>query len=198
MKRNNKVDSNLVSTIKLKVADSKLKDKGKKKAFLGNMAMNRLGIINGDVIEIAGKKVTAVVVNSIEDKTTKNNYIYIDSQTRNNAGVGLNEYVVIRKTNPKPAQKIVFLSNTVQGLSEEFVLFLNIRFDGMPVTKGDKFSLNFLGSSIVLLVNSTLPKEIVKIDKNTKIIVKPRLPKSFKNRQNVTYEQIGGLKEQIS
>jgi transitional endoplasmic reticulum ATPase len=43
-----------------------------------------------------------------------------------------------------------------------------------------------------------LPKEVVKIDKNTKIIIKPTLKKFRKKNHQVTYEQIGGLKNQIT
>ncbi|MGN6622549.1 MAG: hypothetical protein ACTHKK_00215 [Candidatus Nitrosocosmicus sp.] len=102
---NNKITNNLVSTLRLRVAESKIKDVGKKKALLDYVSMSKLGIINGDVIEIVGKKVTAVTAYIIDDKTRKHNYIHIDGQTRKNAGVSLNDYVLIRKSNPKPAEK---------------------------------------------------------------------------------------------
>ena len=58
------------------------KDVGKKKALLDSISMNKLGVIDGDVVEIVGKKVTAVNVYSLEDKNRRVHYIHIDGQTR--------------------------------------------------------------------------------------------------------------------
>ena len=195
---NNKIKNNLVLTLKLKVAECKIKDVGKKKALLDGISMDKLGIIDGDVVEIVGKKVTAVNVFSLEDKNRRVHYIHIDGQTRKNAGVSLNDYVLIRKSNPKPAEKIVLLCNTTQNLSDEFISYLNSRFEGYPVIKGDQFVLNFLGTTLEFIIYNTIPKEVVKINKNTKIVIKPGLSKFRKESNQVTYEQIGGLKNQIT
>ena len=61
----------MVLTLKLRVAECKIKDVGKKKALLDSISMNKLGVIDGDVVEIVGKKVTAVNVYSLEDKNKK-------------------------------------------------------------------------------------------------------------------------------
>ena len=111
-KRNNsKPKHNAVTTLKLRVTGCKIKDVGKKKALLDNAIMKKLGVSNGDVVEIVGNKVTAVIVSPLEDKIQKNNYIHIDGQTRKNAGVSLNDYVLIKKTNPKFAEKVILLCN---------------------------------------------------------------------------------------
>jgi len=195
---NNKITNNLVLTLKLRVAECKIKDVGKKKALLDSISMNKLGVIDGDVVEIVGKKVTAVNVYSLEDKNRRVHYIHIDGQTRKNAGVSLNDYVLIRKSNPKPAEKIVVLCNTTQNLSDEFISYLNSRFEGYPVIKGDQFVLNFLGTSLEFIIYNSIPKEVVKINKNTKIVIKPGFSKFRKESNQVTYEQIGGLKNQIT
>jgi transitional endoplasmic reticulum ATPase len=195
---NNKTNNNLVTTLKLRVAGCKIKDMGKKKALLDSSVMNKLGIMDGDIVEIVGKKVTAVIVSTLEDKNRKNHYIHIDGQTRKNACVSLNDYVLIRKSNPKFAEKIVLLCNTAQNLSDEFISYLNSRFEGYPVVRGDQFILNFLGTTIEFIIHNSFPKDVVMINKNTKIIVKLGLEKFRKETPEVTYEQIGGLKKQIT
>jgi transitional endoplasmic reticulum ATPase len=195
---NNKTNNNLVTTLKLRVAGCKIKDMGKKKALLDSSVMNKLGIMDGDIVEIVGKKVTAVIVSTLEDKNRKNHYIHIDGQTRKNACVSLNDYVLIRKSNPKFAEKIVLLCKTAQNLSDEFVSYLNSRFEGYPVVRGDQFILNFLGTTIEFIIHNSFPKDVVMINKNTKIIVKLGLEKFRKDTPEVTYEQIGGLKKQIT
>ena len=68
---NNKTQPNSVTTLKLRVGECKIKDVGKKKALLDSITMNKLGVVDGDVVEIAGKKVTAVIVYTLDDKTTE-------------------------------------------------------------------------------------------------------------------------------
>ncbi len=200
MKKKNKslTGSNKTATIKMKVAECRIKDVGKKKAILDSMSMGKLGVSDGDIIEIAGKKITAVTVYGFEDKNKKNNCIHIDGQTRQNAGVSLNDYVLVKKADPKPAERITLSCNTSKNFSDEFNLYLNNRFEGYPVTKGEQFTLNFLGTSLEFKVQSTMPREVVKITKFTKIGIRTGIEKLYHDSYHVTYEQIGGLKNQIT
>ncbi len=200
MKKKNKslTGSNKTATIKMKVAECRIKDVGKKKAILDSMSMAKLGVSDGDIIEIAGKKITAVTVYGFEDKNKKNNCIHIDGQTRQNAGVSLNDYVLVKKADPKPAERITLSCNTSKNFSDEFNLYLNNRFEGYPVTKGEQFTLNFLGTSLEFKVQSTMPREVVKITKFTKIGIRTGIEKLYHDSYHVTYEQIGGLKNQIT
>ncbi|WP_144729533.1 CDC48 family AAA ATPase [Candidatus Nitrosocosmicus arcticus] len=182
----------------MKVAECRIKDVGKKKAIIDSLSMEKLGVSNGDIIEIAGKKITTVSVFGLEDKTKKNSCIHIDGQTRQNAGISLNDYVLVKKTDPKPAERIILSSNTSKNFSDEFNLYLNNRFDGYPVTKGEQFTLNFLGTSLEFKVHSTTPREVVKITKFTKIVIRTGIEKLYHDSSHVTYEQIGGLKNQIT
>jgi transitional endoplasmic reticulum ATPase len=186
------------NTIKLKVAECRIRDVGKKKAMLDNFTMEKIGVKDGDIIELAGKKITAVSVFSLDDKSKKNNIIHIDGQTRQNAGVSLNDYVLVKKADPNPAEKLVLSCNTTKNFSDEFILYLNNRFEGYPVTKGEQFLLNFLGTSLEFKVQNTIPKEVVCITRNTKIVIKVGLEKLYHDSHHVTYEQIGGLKNQIT
>jgi transitional endoplasmic reticulum ATPase len=190
--------SNKATTIKMKVAECRIKDVGKKKAILDRMSMEKLGVTDGDIIEIAGKKITAVSVYGFEDKNKKNSCIHIDGQTRQNAAVSLNDYVLVKKIDPKPAERIILSCNTSKNFSEEFNLYLNNRFEGYPVTKGEQFTLNFLGTSLEFKVHSTMPREVVKITKFTKIGIRTGVEKLYHDSYHVTYEQIGGLKNQIT
>jgi transitional endoplasmic reticulum ATPase len=200
LKKKNKslTGSNKTATIKMKVAECRIKDVGKKKAILDSMSMGKLGVSDGDIIEIAGKKITAVSVYGFEDKNKKNNCIHIDGQTRQNAGVSLNDYVLVKKADPKPAERITLSCNTSKNFSDEFNLYLNNRFEGYPVTKGEQFTLNFLGTSLEFKVQSTMPREVVKITKFTKIGIRTGIEKLYHDSYHVTYEQIGGLKNQIT
>ncbi len=190
--------SHKAATIKMKVAECRIKDVGKKKAIIDRISMEKLGVADGDILEIAGKKITAVSVFGFEDKTKKNSNIHIDGQTRQNAGISLNDYVLVKKIDPRPAERIVLSCNTTKNFSDEFNLYLNNRFEGYPVTRGEQFTLNFLGTSLEFKVYSTTPRESVKINKFTKIAIRTGIEKLYHDSYHVTYEQIGGLKNQIT
>ena len=117
--------SHKATTIKMKVAECRIKDVGKKKAILDRISMEKLGVTDGDVIEIAGKKITTVSVFGFEDKNKKNGWIHIDGQTRQNAGISLNDFVLVKKIDPKPAERIILLCNISKNFSDEFILYLN-------------------------------------------------------------------------
>ena len=161
----------------MKVAECRIKDVGKKKAITDRISMEKLGVADGDIVEIAGKKITAVSVFSFEDKTKKNSNIHIDGQTRQNAGISLNDYVLVKKIYRRPAERVVLSCNTTKNFSDEFNLYLNNRFEGYPVTKGEKFTLNFLGTSLEFKVDSTIPREVVKITKFTRIVIRTGIEK---------------------
>lgn len=184
--------------LKLKVSECKLKDAGKKKALLDNTIMEKLDIHDGDVIEICGKKISTVSVFGIDDKAKRNNSIFIDGQTRKNLEVGLNDFVLVKKAYPVSATKITLICDYSKVFSEEFLLYLKNRFEGYPVIKGELFNLNFLGNMLEFSIGNTLPKGIVKFDKHTKISIKYDYKKVSSLPRQVSYQDIGGLKDQIS
>lgn len=186
------------NSLKLKVLECKLKDAGKKKALLDNITMEKLGIKDGDIIEIFGKKISTVSAYGLDDKIKKNNSIFIDGQTRKNVGVGINEFVLVKKANPKLATKVTLVCDYSKVFSEEFILYLKNRFEGYPVIKGEQFNLNFLGNTLEFFIGNTTPKDIVKIDKNTRISIKYNDKNIPLTPHQVSYQEIGGLRDQIS
>ena len=50
-----------------------------------------LGVQPGEVVELAGKRATAVTAWPADDEEGETDIISIDGQTRKNAGVGLND-----------------------------------------------------------------------------------------------------------
>ncbi|MDF0679619.1 MAG: hypothetical protein P0116_01485 [Candidatus Nitrosocosmicus sp.] len=142
--------SHKATTIKMKVAECRIKDVGKKKAILDRISMEKLGVTDGDVIEIAGKKITTVSVFGFEDKNKKTAGFILMARLDKMQVLALMITCWSKRLDLRPVERIVLSCNTLKNFSDEFNLYLNNRFERYPVTKGEQFTLNFLGTSLSL------------------------------------------------
>ena len=90
--------------IQLRVAESKHRDVGKRRARIDASSMEKLGIEPGEVVELIGKRSSPVTAWPGESQENGPDIIRIDGQTRKNVGVGLNELLTVRKINSKGSE----------------------------------------------------------------------------------------------
>jgi transitional endoplasmic reticulum ATPase len=160
--------------------------------------MQKLGITAGDFVEIHGKKMTVAVAWPAYAEDQGQEIIRMDGLIRRNAGVALNEFVSVRKADVKEAQAIVFAPTDVRlSVDEEFVSFVKRRFMDMPFIEGDMTLLSIFGSAVPLVVTRTRPHGAVKITETAHVQVLSEPTPEKKGIPIVTYEDIGGLHEEI-
>jgi transitional endoplasmic reticulum ATPase len=160
--------------------------------------MQKLGITAGDFVEIHGKKMTVAVAWPAYAEDQGQEIIRMDGLIRRNAGVALNEYVSVRKADVKEAQAIIFAPTDVRlSVDEEFVSFVKRRFMDMPFIEGDMTLLSIFGSAVPLVVTRTRPHGPVKITETAHVQVLSEPTPEKKGIPIVTYEDIGGLHEEI-
>jgi transitional endoplasmic reticulum ATPase len=182
----------------LRVADARQRDVGHGKVRIDNDTMQKLGITAGDFVEIHGKKMTVAVAWPAYAEDQGQEIIRMDGLIRRNAGVALNEYVTVRKADVKDAQAIVFAPTDVRlSVDEEFVSFVKRRFMDMPFIEGDMTLLSIFGSAVPLIVTRTRPHGAVKISETSHVQVLSEPTPEKKGIPIVTYEDIGGLHEEI-
>ena len=182
----------------LRVADARQRDVGHGKVRIDNDTMQKLGITAGDFVEIHGKKMTVAVAWPAYAEDQGQEIIRMDGLIRRNAGVALNEYVSARKADVKDAQAIVFAPTDVRlSVDEEFVSFVKRRFMDMPFIEGDMTLLSIFGSAVPLTVTRTRPHGAVKITETAHVQVLSEPTPEKKGIPIVTYEDIGGLHEEI-
>jgi transitional endoplasmic reticulum ATPase len=183
--------------IKLRVAEARHRDVGKRRARIDALSMNKLAIKPGEVVELIGKRSTPVTVWPAEVQENGREIIRIDGQTRKNVGVGLNDLLTVRKIRSKAA-KSVFLAplspNTISA-DTQFRDFVRNRLRGFPINEGDEISVGVLGNSIDFVIKKIIPRTISKIERSTKVNIVAAA--SIDKKPRVTYDEIGGLKEQI-
>ncbi len=193
-------------------------DYGRGIARIDSRTMKALGVREGDVIEIEGKRSTPAITVRAYPADVGLNIIRIDGLVRRNAKTSIGEYVKVRKVKPKEAKRVVFApaeKGVILRVSPNIVkqnMYLR------PVKKGDIVIANpvfrrseedvfeaFFGGGMLsfgietkLIVVSTQPDGIVQITDMTEVEVLPQAVEVKEVRvPTVTYEDIGGLKEEI-
>ncbi|HEU4823457.1 MAG TPA: AAA family ATPase, partial [Nitrososphaeraceae archaeon] len=183
--------------IQLRVAEAKHRDVGKRRARIDTLSMDRLGIKPGEVVELIGKRSTPVTVWPCENQENDRDIIRIDGQTRKNVGVGLNDFLTVRKIRSKAAKSVFLIPLGPNAISadSEFREFVKNRLRGFPINEGDEISVGVLGNSIDFVIQRIIPRTISRIAKSTKVNIVAAT--SIDKKPRVTYDEIGGLKDQI-
>ncbi len=185
------------SPIQLRVAEAKHRDVGKRRARMDARHMQHLGIQAGEVIEILGKRTTAVTAWPADEEEKETDIIRIDGQTRKNAGAGLNDLLNVKKIDCRQAKSVTLmpLGNSNITVDKEFCDFVKHRLKGYPINEGDEISVVILGNQMDFNVQRVIPKVISRVEQSTRLTILAEITSDRKPR--VTYEEIGGMKEQI-
>jgi transitional endoplasmic reticulum ATPase len=180
----------------MRIGEAKQRDVGKKRARIGPEAMDFLKVTPGDIIEILGARTSCAVVWPVDEDEKFPDIIRIDGQTRKNVGASLNDIVKIRKATSKIAKSVSLtpVSDSVT-VDKEFTDFVKNRLKGLPIMHGDEISVMILGNSMDFRITKTTPKQVVKIDRSTNLTILTDTEMDRKVR--VTYEEVGGLKQEI-
>jgi transitional endoplasmic reticulum ATPase len=185
------------SSIQLRVAEAKHRDVGKRRARMDPYQMEHLGLQAGEVVEILGKRTTAVTAWPADEEEKETDIIRIDGQTRKNAGAGLNDLLNVKKVDCRQAKSVTLmpLGNSNITVDKEFCDFVKHRLKGYPLNEGDEISVVILGNQMEFNVQRVIPKVISRIEQSTRLTIIAEITNDRKPR--VTYEEIGGMKEQI-
>ena len=212
-----------IKTPKLKVAEAlSQRDIGQGIVRIDPNAMAELNLEEGDLIEIRGSKTTAATVVSSQSDIGLG-IIRMDGTIRKNSGASIGEEIEVKKANVKIAKKVVLAptENNVKIQGDIRGLFLNkVMTKGDIVGSGikppmmqnhsgnpfDDMFNNFMDISpmgeLKFAVVSTHPTGVVKVGPNTQIDLQDHPIDVSKldgvtNLVNVSYEDIGGLKEEV-
>ena len=181
----------------LRVEEAKSRDVGRGIARIDSSIAKELGLVPGDVVMIDGKKSTACIYWPGYAEDAEKEIIRIDGITRRNAGVGIDDKVKVRKAQAKTANKVVF-SPTEELRIVGMDAYLSHIMEGRVVTKGDVITLNIMGRRLDMVITSiSPPAEAVIIGASTEIKVSEKVAKEEAKIPRITYEDIGGLEEEI-
>ncbi len=209
-----------VAVAKLQVANARPEESGHGIARLPRAFFAANGLIEGDIVEILGKRNTPAraILPYTEDEGL--NLVRLDGLQRINAGIATGEMVEVRKAESKPAQRVVFAPAQQNLRLQGTGAALMRAFAGRPMTAGDVIATTgqqqvdrgdmppqlrqmlaapaYALHEIRLSVVSTVPKGIVHIDAQTEVELKSEYvePESAR-RADVTYDDLGGMSDTI-
>jgi len=180
----------------MRVDESKQRDVGKRRARIGHHAMDYLGVSPGDVIEIKGTRISCAIVWPSDEDEKNPDSIRLDGQTRKNIAAALGDVVYVKKVKVKTAKSVKLMPvNDVVTIDKEFTDFVKNRLKGLPLTMGDEISVMILGNSMEFKISKCTPKGIVKIERSS--ILKILSETASDKRTRITYEEIGGLVDEV-
>ena len=214
--------------IKLKVMEALQEEAYKGIVRIDSQTMKEIGVHPGDAVEILGSRTTVGIVDRAYPTDVGQNVVRMDGILRRNAKTGIGEYVKIKKAEIKealsitiaPAQRGVMIRADPyifkRSLLGRAVIAGDILVPGGSSSRrrtmsespffDDIFSVfepSFSGSfglgTLRFIVVKTNPKQPVLITENTKIELNHQAVEVEEERiPEVTYEDIGGLSEEIT
>jgi transitional endoplasmic reticulum ATPase len=188
----------MVNEVQLRVGDAKQRDVYRGIARIDQKTMEKIGVSAGDVIEIVGKRRTAAIAWPAYAEDQGKSIIRIDGITRKNAGVSINEYVIIRRAEVVDASSIVLAPVDMRlNIDEDFTNFVKNRLLERTFVEGDTTLVMMLGHPVQFVVMKTRPHGIVRLTYDTNLQILPEPAPEGKGLPRITYEDIGGLKEEI-
>jgi transitional endoplasmic reticulum ATPase len=180
----------------LKVLEAYTRDVGRGVARIDYESMDNLGASTGDVVEIKGKRRTVAKCLPLYPSDEGKGIIRIDGLVRNNAGVAIGDTVIVRKIKAVPAEKVIVAPlEAIPPIDERY---LADALESMPLVKGDNVMVPYFGGRLTFQVIAVQPAnaEAVIVTQKTVFHIAEK-GETIRGVPKVTYEDIGGLKEEI-
>jgi transitional endoplasmic reticulum ATPase len=186
--------------VSLRVGEAFIEDVGKGFARVATDKLKRLGAVPSDMLMISGRRSTVIRAAEAPAEHFDQDRILIDGTTRDNAGVSIDEWCEIKKVPYKKADKILLspMDVTRQIPKDAEILHLRQIFSGLPLIIGDKIQVALFGTRPqFFIVEGARPPGALIMTPHTEISFKePDV--SYQEAIRVSYEEIGGLEEELN
>ncbi|MEM4175609.1 MAG: AAA family ATPase, partial [Candidatus Nitrosocaldus sp.] len=180
----------------LKVLEAYTRDVGRGVARIDYESMDSLGASTGDIVEIKGKRRTVAKCLPLYPSDEGKGIIRIDGLVRNNAGVAIGDTVIVRKIKASPAEKVIVAPlEAIPPIDERY---LADALESMPLVKGDNVMVPYFGGRLTFQVVAVNPANVEAVIVTQKTVFHiAEKGETIRGVPKVTYEDIGGLKEEI-
>lgn len=190
MKENNEMELVVGSAEKL--------DVGKGIVRIDPDAMRKMYLNYGEIVKIQGEKVTAA--KALPDIEEGSGIIRMDSIIRKNSGALLGDRVSVSRAEIKEAKAITLAPMQADmQFSGDLSSYFKEKFSDIPIVQNNVFVFEIFNRSLPFVVTKTNPRGILKIIPSTKITISPKpvSESEISKMPDVTYEDIGGLRDEI-
>ena len=203
------------TALELTVRGAEKRDAGRGIARLPEGARQRLGVLSGDTVVIEGERETVAKVWPARGGAVEGS-VQIDADTRTNAGVKIGETVRVRRQAVEEAVAVTLAAPDDLGYDDSDLVRQSAKQDLLdrPLHQGERVRIERLGGS-AFVVTKTVPDGTVRVTDDTSVTVTRKSKASetvskavesvtgggstseSEDRTGVTYEDIGGLDEEL-
>ena len=211
--------------LKLKVAESVQDDVNKGIVRIDTSFMHEISVRPGDFVEIEGQRKTVGIADRAYPGDIGLNIIRMDGIVRRNSKTGIGEIVKITKADVKEAKKIIIAPARKGVMIRANPEVFKQGLLGRALVKGDIVALGgttrrrstlshspfedifrmldedimgFGFGDIKFIVVDSLPKNAVIVTDLTEVIFNPEAAEAVEEQRfDITYEDIGGLREEV-
>ncbi|MBI2142341.1 AAA family ATPase, partial [Candidatus Woesearchaeota archaeon] len=212
--------------LKLKVAEAVQDDVNKGIVRIDTAFMHQIGVRPGDIVEIEGSRKTVAIADRAYPGDIGLNIMRMDGIIRRNSKTSIGELVSVQKADVKEAKKVTIAPARKGIIIRASADLFKQGLLGRVLTKGDIVALGGgtrrrttmshspfedifrmldedvygfgFGGDIKFVVVDTMPKQAVIVSDLTEVIFNPEAVEVTEEAAlEVTYEDIGGLSEEI-
>jgi len=211
--------------LKLKVMEALQEEAYKGVVRIDSQTMRDINVRPGDIVEVEGSRKTVGVVDRAYPTDVGQAVIRMDGIMRRNAKTSLGEFVKVRRAEVKEA-KSVTIAPAQKGVTiQADPIYFKRGLIGRALLKGDQVALGggkrrrrameggpfedifdifepdfgiFGFTGLKFIVVNTDPKTAVLVTENTEVTLNPKAVEVLEEKVvEVTYEDIGGLSEEV-
>ncbi len=197
---NSSNNNNNIFTLKVEETFSKFVGRGI--ALIDPRIIEEYDLRTGDVLELTNdhtSKKSYVLLWSSNPNDYGKGLIRIDGYTRENISAGIDDQVKVQKVDVENAEEIKMSpieDLNIVGLEG----YLSEKLDGRVVSKDDVILFNLMGKRIGFIIVSTKPQNpalLINSDTKFNIGSKSSISVQDKKIDRITYEDIGGIKNEV-
>lgn len=193
-------------SVKLTVAEAPESDVGLGRARIDSATRATLGVAEGAILEIVGRKATAAKLHHVAQADEGKGIIRLDGLVRGNLGVSTGDTVEVRTADVLKGERVTIAPILSEGHKISFGSgieeFVRHGLSKRPMTKGDVVivpGIAIIGGAVPFKVISVTPNGIVQVVEDTVLEIMERalLPKDL-SPEEILPDLVRTLKERTS
>ena len=200
MRRAQRGDMKKTEELSLRVSKAFIEDEGKGLARVDADQLQALGAVPGDCLRITGRRSTVARAGHLTMHYEGKDLLQIDSVTRDNAQISVDEICTVQKVPYKLADAIILspVDARSQTPKEQEIPHILQLLSGLHVVIGDRVQIVLFGTRPqFFMVEGASPRGALRITAHTAITFQGA---DFAHEKAVrtSYEDIGGLEKELS
>lgn len=186
-----------MNEIKLEVAEALQEDIDKGLARISSKLMRQLKFVSGDLAQLKAKSNLIVRIIRGLPKDEQREIIRLDGTTRANLSTSIGETIELTPVKAESLESLTLSPVQEVRFSNDPTEYFHTRLLDKPISHSQKIVIDVFGTRLVYIASKISPKQGGIVNTNTKIIVSDDVMATDSRATNVSYEDIGGLKNEV-